>query len=70
MKTKRKYGFELQVGDTLKVWWRPGRDTISKMSLYDGPYKGQKDFIGARIAQFTVRTLMMTILAQDVFDVF
>lgn len=69
MGTQRKYGDELEVGDTLKVWWQPGRDTISGITPYTGPYKGQKDFIGSRIVEFTVRKLGMTILANDVFDV-
>jgi len=33
------FGHELQVGDVLEVWWRPGRDTIMALTPYEGPLK-------------------------------
>ena len=66
----RKYGSEIKVGDTLKVWWNPGRDTIKSLTDYNGPYKDQREFSSSMIAEFTVRKLGMTILADDVFEVF
>jgi hypothetical protein len=65
----KKYGSKIKVGDTLVVWWRPGRDTIKSLTDYNGPYKQQREFIGSRIAEFTFRNLGMTILSGDVFEV-
>jgi hypothetical protein len=31
------HGSDLRVGDTIKVWWRPGRDTVTKLVPYAGP---------------------------------
>jgi hypothetical protein len=67
--TVRKYGNELNVGDTINVWWSPGQDVIKRFTDYTGPYKMQREFLGARIAKFTVKNLSMTVLAEDIFEV-
>ena len=53
-------GGDLQVGDTIRVWWRPGRDTITALTGYDGPLKGILG-AGTRIAHFALITTGMTI---------
>lgn len=30
-------GTQLQVGDTIEVWWSPRRDTITALTPYTGP---------------------------------
>ncbi len=64
-------GRDLKVGDVLKVWWRPGRDTITTIEPYKGPYESmfQKESDGASIARFAVWTLGMTIPHNEAYDV-
>ena len=53
-------GADLRVGDTIKVWWQPGRDTIT--GLY--PYVGRLAHLfpaGALIAAFALNPNGMTI---------
>lgn len=49
---------ELQVGDTIEVWWSPRRDTITRLSPYTGPLACLK---GAKIASFALNRVGMTL---------
>jgi hypothetical protein len=49
---------ELRVGDTIEVWWQPGRDTITKLRPYTGPLECLK---GGWIAEFAILRTGMTI---------
>jgi hypothetical protein len=52
-------GSDLRVGDTIDVWWKPHRDTITSLTAYKGPLA--HIFIGgAQIAGF-VHVTGMTI---------
>jgi hypothetical protein len=53
METERVYGKDLKVGDTIKVWWTPTRDTIVSLEPYRGPL-GYLFPGGAQIAGFAV----------------
>lgn len=61
-------GKDLRVGDTIKTWWTPGRDTIVSMRPYDGTYKDGL-LKGARIAGFAILTVGMTIEPEMDFTV-
>lgn len=37
--SRRISGDSLKVGDTIEVWWKPNRDTITKIEPYDGPMR-------------------------------
>lgn len=57
---------QVEVGDTLRVWWFPGRDTV--VSLV--PYKGRlKLGDGTKIAGFALNKTGMTLVEGDVFEV-
>jgi hypothetical protein len=58
---------ELRVGDTIRVWWQPGRDTVTALA----PYKGRLKCLGetAQIAFFALLQSGMTISANDRFEV-
>lgn len=49
---------ELRVGDTIEVWWTPGRDTITELRPYTGPLECLKE---GEIAIFALYTGGMTI---------
>jgi hypothetical protein len=51
--TKTVSGSELQVGDTIEVWWTPNRDTILSLEPYRGPLTNLFAE-GAQIASFAV----------------
>ena len=53
------FGRELRVGDTIKVWWAPGRDTIIALSAYQGRL-GHLWPDGARTARFALLKSGMT----------
>ena len=55
-----KDGRDLREGDTIETWWRPGRDTITRLRPYRGPYE-QGICKDARIASFAILTTGMTI---------
>ena len=60
MTALRKRGDALRAGDTIKVWWRPGRDTIISLR----PYRGRLVYLftdGAQIAEFAILKCGMTI---------
>ena len=54
------FGKELRVGDTIVVWWSPGRDTITELRPYDGPLAHLFPE-GAQLAEFALNTTGMTI---------
>jgi hypothetical protein len=56
---------DLRVGDTIKVWWRPGRDTVTKLVPYDGPLDLGPN---PQIALFAICKSGMTITHVDVFE--
>lgn len=63
-----KLGAELKVGDTIAIWWRPGRDTITSLV----PYKGPLEHLfpeGAQIAGFALNKCGMTIENDHSFEI-
>lgn len=56
---------ELHVGDTIRVWWRPGRDTITGLRDYDGVIP---ELRGGRIADFALNQTGMTLPPGDRFE--
>ena len=68
MNAQRKLGGELQVGDTIAVWWADHRDTIRGLR----PYDGNLAYLfpdGAQIAQFALCKSGMTIDNSDYYEV-
>ena len=64
----RTRGGELKAGQCVKVWWAPGRDTITKLAPYNGPLSYLfKD--GAQIAEFAQLKGGMTIDNSDFYEV-
>ncbi len=59
---------ELKVGDTIEVWWKPGRDTIIGLRPYRGPL-GNVIGSGSRLAEFALNKTGMTCCEGDVFTV-
>lgn len=59
-RTKWVSGAQLRVGDTIAVWWAPGRDTITKLEPYTGPLAHLWPD-GARIATFAICQGGMTV---------
>jgi hypothetical protein len=54
------YGKDLRIGDTIEVWWTPGRDTITGLR----PYTGNLAHLfreGAQLAEFAICKTGMTI---------
>lgn len=65
-----KLGRDLQVGDTIVVWWGNGRDTITALRPYRGRLESLwKEHGGARLADFAINTVGMTIEPQIVYEV-
>ena len=64
-------GKDLRVGDTVKVWWAPKKDTITGFGEYKGRYTHEAPWKGARIAYFALLPVRsgMTILAGDRYEV-
>jgi hypothetical protein len=62
-----KSGLELKVGDTIKVWWGNGRDTIIALRKYDGAlaslWEGK-----AQIADFALNKVGMTIEPELMYE--
>lgn len=50
----RVYGADLRVGDVMRVWWRPGLDTIIALRPYAGAYEGAEGWEGVQIATFAL----------------
>ncbi len=63
-------GRDLKVGDVLKVWWKPGRDTVTKIEPYRGPLESmfQKESEGASIAYFAIWRLSMTVPHNEAYE--
>ena len=68
MDTQHRFGAQLKVGDTIAVWWTPGRDQIIALRPYTGPYTGQPGWDGTRIADFALSKTGMTIFAGEDFE--
>lgn len=68
----RKLGAELRPGDTIAVFWSPGRDTIMSLRPYEGPLVAifTKQPPGAQLAQFALNKVGMTIENGDIFTVY
>lgn len=62
----RKTANELRVGDTIRVWWRPGRDTITGLRDYDGTIP---ELRGGRIADFALNPTGMTLEPGSLYEV-
>lgn len=61
-----KLGKDLEVGDTIGVWWRPGWDRITALT----PYEGCLDCLPAtRQADFALSSAGMVIGANTAFRV-
>lgn len=58
---------QLKVGDTIEVWWRPGRDTITTIEPYKGPLLATLG-IGTKIARFALNPVGMTLEAGAIFN--
>ena len=52
-------GADLRVGDTIEVWWRPRRDTITELREYTGRLRHLWKR-GARLASFGICKSGMT----------
>lgn len=56
---------ELQVGDVIEVWWKPGRDIITTLRLYRGPLR----CLGrALLAEFAINRMGMTLEENGTFE--
>lgn len=60
-------GHELRVGDTIRVWWNPGRDTITGLEEYTGPLATTFSE-GARIATFAILPRGMTLPNAEAYE--
>ena len=65
--TEKVKGSDLRIGDTIKVWWKPNRDTIIQFDEHSNPNGIFKN--GARVAQFAILKPGMTIDNDAYFDV-
>lgn len=66
---KHIQGRDLKIGDTVKVWWTPGRDTITRFEEYTGVYKDKKEWNGVRIVKFAINnTGGMTVFPHEIFE--
>lgn len=68
---KRKLGKQLKIGDTIKVWWGNGRDTITALRPYNGAlaHLWAKEG-GARLADFALNKVGMTIEPRMEFELY
>ena len=57
---------KLKVGDTIAVWWRPNRDTITALYPYKGPLECLR---GGQIAIFALLKGGMTIEPGSQYEV-
>lgn len=58
---------QLKVGDTIKVWWQPGRDTITGLKPYNGPLLETLGR-GTKLAEFAINKCGMTLEAGASFE--
>lgn len=63
----KKMTAQLKVGNTIKVWWTPGRDTITALRPYTGPLLGLLG-TGTKLADFALNTSGMTLEAGASFE--
>ena len=65
----RLLGSELRIGDTIKVWWTPGRDTI--VEFHPASAETNAIFLpeGARVAIFAINAAGMTIPNEQMHEV-
>ena len=68
---RRRPGTHLRLGATIEVWWGNGRDTITGLRPYRGPLSHLWDRYGcgARLADFALSKVGMTIEPQIMFNV-
>lgn len=62
-----KLGKDLKAGDTIKVWWYPGQDTIVKIKPYDGPLNHLFPE-GAQLTKFLILKGGMTIDNSETYE--
>jgi hypothetical protein len=60
-------GKNLKVGDTIKVWWKSGRDTITKLEPYVGNLPECKK---AQMESFALFRTGMTIFPEQAYQVY
>lgn len=65
---RRVSGSELRVGQTIAVWWKPQRDTITGLTPYVGPLAYLFPS-GAQLAEFALYKVGMTIDNADIYEV-
>lgn len=65
---KLKTTAQLKIGDTIKIWWRPGRDTITELKPYTGSLLETLGE-GTKIANFALNTTGMTLEAGARYEV-
>lgn len=58
---------DLKVGDVIRVWWKPGRDTITRLTPYTGPLLSDLGE-GTLIADFALNPVGMTLEAGAWFE--
>ena len=61
-------GSALKVGDTIAVWWKPGRDRITELRPYTGPLAHIFPS-GASLASFALYRTGMTIDNGELYEV-
>lgn len=64
----RKTTAQLKIGDTIEVWWRPGRDTITALKPYNGPLLSTLGE-GTKLADFELNKCGMTLESGAIFEV-
>lgn len=62
-------GKDLQIGDTVKVWWKPTTDTITGIRPYQGRYVKEEKWRGAMFLKFAWLNGEMTCFPYDTFEV-
>lgn len=60
MAVNQVLGNALKIGDTIEVWWQPGRDTILSLQPYTGPLAYLFTH-GAQLASFALLSSGMTV---------
>ncbi len=68
MRIVKRSTAKIKVGDTIEVWWRPGRDTITALRPYDGPLLATLGR-GTKLADFALNKTGMTLEAGGMFNV-
>lgn len=63
----KKTTAQLKVGDSIEVWWSPGRDTITALKPYTGPLLETLGK-GTKLADFALNMSGMTLEAGAIFE--